>query len=68
MALDGARSRAAMAAMLVALQSPLSKAPAWGVPQARGMASKVGRAAAGSLGWVDRVLATSKQRSCATAA
>ena len=56
----GSISRASMAAMWVALQYPWSKAPALGVPKAGGMASKVGRASAGSLGWLDRVVATRK--------
>lgn len=68
MAMDGSLSRAAMAALVVALQDPWSKAPAWGVPTARGRASKGGMASACSLGGLDRVRATSKQLSCATAA
>ena len=68
MAMDGSMARAAMATMVVALKDPWSKAPAWGVPKASGMASKGGRALAGSLGWLDRVRATIKKLSYATAA
>ena len=68
MVMDGSMSRAAKAAMGVALQDPWSKAPALGVPTAKGMASKGGRASACSLGGLDRVWAPIKQRSCATAA
>ena len=46
MAMDGSLSRAALAARLVALKAPWSKAPALGLPKAKGMASKVGRASA----------------------
>ncbi len=45
-AMYGSMSRASIAAMLVALQYPWSKAPALGLPKARGMASKVGMASA----------------------
>src|SRR4029453_13451668 len=53
-------ARAAMAALVVALQDPWSTAPAWGVPRASGRASQGGRASACAWGWGDRGRATSR--------
>ena len=48
----GSMSRVSIAAMLVALKYPLSKAPALGLPKAKGMASQVGMASGLIVGMV----------------
>src|SRR4029434_8574849 len=61
-------ARAAMAALVVALQDPWSTAPAWGVPRASGRASQGGRASAVAGGGGDRWRAPSQPRGWSTAA